>query len=154
MNLQTLLERAQFYHPNQITRLVRMGTRIVFYGGMADESQFAMDLGLECPIFERLKMPIEVRPNFIAEIISEYKNSFPLIALLKVETINGVYLTYEHRILVSTIDAFTKWAKNKNNMWFATETKIEWAVTHGDYLPWKDGYQVTNAILSRTIFEI
>lgn len=155
MNLNELLELAQTYHPSaKITRLTKIGSRIVFYGGLGDSSQFAIDLNIDAPKVEQLHMDICVRSNFMAELLSDYDKKFPLVANIILITINGTYLVETKQILVSSVDSFEKWIDKQKNIYYKTPSKIKWAVTNGEYLPWKDGFYVTDAVLTRTTFDI
>lgn len=152
MTLESLLKLAQQYHPSaEITRLVRWGQRVVFYGGGADEPQFAVDFGLEAPIVEPLKMAIAVRSNFVAELLSGYNSKFPLqMELTKVEANPA-----PEKVLVSSLEAFEAFIQQycDRNMLQKKATKIEWATTFGPYAMWQGAF-VTNITLKREIFVI
>jgi hypothetical protein len=150
MTLESLLKLAQQYHPSaKITRLVRWGQRVVFYGGGTDDPQFAIDLGLESPIVEPLKMAVAVRPNFVAELLSGYDKNFPL--QMKIQKLDG----NSEKVLVSSIQAFENFIQPfcKRNMLDKKPTRIEWATTFGPYAMWQ-GALVTNITLKREIFSI
>ena len=152
MTLESLLKLAQQYHPSaEITRLVRWGQRVVFYGGGADESQFAVDFGLEAPIVEPLKMAIAVRSNFVAELLSGYNSKFPLqMELSFFEDENQV-----ETCLVSDVKAFEEFIApfSVNNSIKRTKTSIELYVTKTPFPRWR-GSLVSIIVLNRTFFEI
>ena len=105
MNLNELLELAQTYHPSaKITRLTKIGSRIVFYGGLGDSSQFAIDLDIDAPKVEQLHMDICVRSNFMAEVGNGeiYNRNFPLVATMN---LNGE----QYQTPISSPSNFEKW---------------------------------------------
>ncbi len=119
MNLQTLLERAQFYHPKaEITRLVKIGNRLAFYGGQGDVCQFVIDLNIEAPKVEVRNLTGDVRPNFIAELGTgeTYDKNFPLIATLNLDG-------EQYQMPVSSASNFETWVKQFEKYSFVKSAK-------------------------------
>ncbi len=152
MNLNELLELAKKYHPSaKITRLAKIGHRIVFYGGFGNCSQFAIDLDIESPKFEKLHMDICVRSNFIAEVGNGeiYNRNFPLVATMNLND-------EQYQTPISSQSNFEKWIEETCPHYNFFKKLQKWSVlqmcenTPKQY----KGKEIVAIFLTRTAYDI
>lgn len=152
MNLNELLELAKKYHPSaKITRLTKIGHRIVFYGGFGDSSQFAIDLDIESPNFEKIHMVVDIRSNFIAEVGNGeiYNRNFPLVATMN---LNGE----QYQTPISSLSNFEKWIEETCPHYNFFKKLQKWSVlqmyenTPKQY----KGKEIVAIFLTRTAYDI
>lgn len=152
MNLNELLERAKFYHPKaEITRLVKIGCRIAFYGGQGDVCQFVIDLNIDAPKVEVRNMVGDVRSNFIAELGTRetYDKNFPLIATLNLDG-------EQYQMPVSSISNFETWVKNVCPHYEFFKKPERWSIlqTFQNTPKQYNGKQIFAIFLTKTAYEI